>query len=356
MVGVKEQKPNFSQEQYDKLRRCSEENNLSEWNEWRNQNIDTPTIMLEGADLAGANLSGVELWEADLKGANLQGADLKRSALWKADLRDARLEGADLRGAKLIGANCQGATLIGTLLKSTDFTDSNLQEAKIVEAQFQESRLWKANLKGAVIWQSRLQSAKFDLICVDGMTTISACQFDKETDFSGAGLDAASIDPGLKAALKDNIRRIQWQKWFAKGNWAAQALKNCFVRPFWWMTGYGSSTANIIYYFVVLAYLFGSLYFFLELTGCGVVEGLGVAGMPWYHTWLRGLYFSVVTMTTLGFGDLYAMKTSYLGHVLLMVQVILGYVLLGALVTRLGILFTSEAPAAKPTPLKLKDK
>jgi hypothetical protein len=54
-------------------------------------------------------------------------------------------------------------------------------------------------------------------------------------------------------------------------------------------------------------------------------------------------------MTTLGFGDLYALDSSYLGHVLLMLQVIFGYVILGALVTRLGILFTSEAPAARPT-------
>jgi hypothetical protein len=39
-----------------------------------------------------------------------------------------------------------------------------------------------------------------------------------------------------------------------------------------------------------------------------------------------------------------------------MAQVIAGYVLLGALVTRLGILFTGEAPAAAPTPAKANGK
>lgn len=61
----------------------------------------------------------------------------------------------------------------------------------------------------------------------------------------------------------------------------------------------------------------------------------------------RPIYFSVVTMTTLGFGDMYARKGSWLGHVLLTMQVILGYVLLGALVTRFAVLFTAGGPAGK---------
>ena len=64
-------------------------------------------------------------------------------------------------------------------------------------------------------------------------------------------------------------------------------------------------------------------------------------------------------MTTLGFGDMHASKTGdwpgYLGYLLLSVQVIIGYVILGALVTRLGILFTSEAPAAEPTAIEKKN-
>ncbi len=61
----------------------------------------------------------------------------------------------------------------------------------------------------------------------------------------------------------------------------------------------------------------------------------------------RGFYFSVVTMTTLGFGDLAANPLSWWGHGLLMLQVLLGYVLLGALVCRLAVLFQSDGPAEK---------
>jgi len=70
----------------------------------------------------------------------------------------------------------------------------------------------------------------------------------------------------------------------------------------------------------------------------------------------RALYFSVVTMTTLGFGDMYANAHSFwrglFGSVLLVLQVILGYVLLGALVTRFAVLFTASGPTAKFTEAK----
>ena len=61
----------------------------------------------------------------------------------------------------------------------------------------------------------------------------------------------------------------------------------------------------------------------------------------------HALYFSVVTMTTLGFGDIAANPDSWADQTLLMVQVILGYVLLGALVTRFAVLFTAGGPAGK---------
>ncbi|WP_079854908.1 ion channel [Vibrio parahaemolyticus] len=49
-------------------------------------------------------------------------------------------------------------------------------------------------------------------------------------------------------------------------------------------------------------------------------------------------------MTTLGFGDISANLTSSLGQILVMLQVILGYVILGALISVLSNLFTSDGP------------
>jgi len=52
----------------------------------------------------------------------------------------------------------------------------------------------------------------------------------------------------------------------------------------------------------------------------------------------------------------YSHRDNRLGQVVLMGQVILGYVLLGALVTRLAVLFTADGPAGRCTPMDEETK
>ena len=88
--------------------------------------------------------------------------------------------------------------------------------------------------------------------------------------------------------------------------------------------------------------LFALLYYFVE----GLVADLHVTGHSVTH-FIRPCYLSIVTMTTLGFGYMYANRTSWTGHILLILQVLLGYVLLAALVTRFAVLFTAGGPAGR---------
>ena len=61
-------------------------------------------------------------------------------------------------------------------------------------------------------------------------------------------------------------------------------------------------------------------------------------------------------MTTLGFGDMYANADTLIrgifGHIVLTLQVLLGYIMLGALVTRFAVLFTAGGPAGKFTEIE----
>ena len=66
-------------------------------------------MVLEDANLRGANLRDADLRGASLEGANLWGADLEDANLRGANLEDANLEGANLWGANLEGANLRGA-------------------------------------------------------------------------------------------------------------------------------------------------------------------------------------------------------------------------------------------------------
>lgn len=296
----------FSQQQYEMLKRCSDKKDMTEWNEWCEKNPNEK-IWLEGAGLTEAHLEG-----ADLAFAHLEGAYLSKAHLEGAGLTEAHLEGADLEFARLEGAN-----------------------------------LVYAHLEGANLRFAYLEGADFAVGVVDGSTLLWECTIDRETNFRGVGLGGVRIDSRTKQLLEYNIRRMNWEDWY-KGH----AKLKWLVKPFWWMSDYGLSTGRIIATFFVLAFVFANIYYHWgRIARPGIVENLfvdhnGVA-IQWWLVPLRTLYFSIVTQTTLGFGDMYANAHSIFGHILLSIQVMLGYVLLGALITRFAVLFTAGGPAGR---------
>ena len=390
------EKRRFSQEQYDMLLRCSEKKDITEWNEWRMNNQREEILMqyanlykacLKGANFEGAYLREVDLRYADLEGANVQGANLRGAHmdgvnLRGAHLRDARLERAFLQYAHLEEANFTDAhpkptaTDVRRLLsgcghlENAFLADAHLENSKLCYAHLEHATLINAHLKGADLFGADLEStylaganlesvdlslcdmkgADFVRAVVDGSTSLWKCKVDSHTDFRGVGLDSCRIDAGTKQLLKYNIRRMNWEKWY-KEHW----FWRWPFRLFWLFSDYGASGKRVVGVFFLLAFLFAGIY-----SNCaywrppGIVSNLEVqpeTGEAAWHYFLRApvraVYFSIVTMTTLGFGDMYANKGSIAGHVILAVQVILGYVLLGALITRFAVLFTAGGPAGK---------
>ncbi len=204
---------------------------------------------------------------------------------------------------------------------------------------------------------------------VDSSTLLWKCEVNRHsqsedskkrgTDFREVGLDSVRIDPGTKQLLEYNIRRMNWEEWYPKQHWPLRWL----VRKFWQISDYGISTKRIIKTFFKWALVFALFYYawgFIDYYFVGIKDYPGIVTdlfvledkQEAVSCWLvpfRAIYFSIVTMTTLGFGDMYANAHSFFrglfGHALLALQVILGYVLLGALVTRFAVLFTAGGPA-----------
>ena len=292
------------------LKRCSDKKDITEWNDWRQNHLGT-SVVLQGGDLKGLHLKGANLIDAELQGTYLASAKLQKADFTRAKLQDTTFKYAYLQGANLVS--------------------------------------------------TKLQGAKFNFAIVDGETFMGTrCEIDRETDFTDVALDDARINSGLKESLKYNIRRKNWITWSKQGSWIRRILKRP-VRYLWWISDYGRSTTRIIKTFFAFSLGFAMIYWVWGLV-CppGVVQnlfeidngrtipesiGCGMAA-------LRSVYFSIVTMTTLGFGDMHARASSVAGYILLIVQVFFGYVLLGALITRLGILFMGEGPCAEFTPIE----
>jgi hypothetical protein len=347
-------------DQYDMLKRCHEKRDMTEWNEWRKdgqwdqqRGYKDEDIHLEGAKFSEWYLKGALLstdttigvhGKVYLKDANFMGADLEHAELDFAHLEGANFNNAILKGASLYEARLQGAHLHRAHLEGV-----NLRFAHLESAGFS-----LAHLEGAQLIAAQMANALLQAATVDGSTLIWKCEVNRRsskqdgTDFSGVGLNNARIDPGTKQLLEYNIRRMNWEDWYKQ-----HLFLTWPVRLFWSLSDYGLSTWRIIIWFFGLAAFFATIY---ANCACwwpgGIVSNLTVEPhSPIWHYFLllllRPIYFSVVTMTTLGFGDMYANTQSIWGHVLLTVQVILGYVLLGALVTRFAVLFTAGGPAGR---------
>lgn len=333
--GQPEKELTCDPKQLELLLKCSKKKDMAEWNKWREENPDED-IWLQGANLAKAHLK-----DAVLKSARLKGANLRFSHLEGANLRDAHLEGTDLRYSHL-----EGADLALARLEGVDLHRAHLEGARLDDAQLKGANFRFAHLEGAELFRAYLEGADFTASILDGLTLFWQCSVDRKTDFRIVGLESCRINEDIKHLLQYNKRRMNWEDWYegeSEKKWVRKIhqLLTFPVRLFWFLSDYGRSTIRILVVFLALAIVFALAYW--GKPDCVMVNGQ-VGGLV---NFLHALYFSVVTMTTLGFGDIAANPASGCGQVLLMLQVFCGYFLLGAIVTRLSILFTAGGPAGR---------
>lgn len=343
--------------------------------------IDFRRAYLRRVDLSGSNLRGAQLEGAHLQGANLSSAHLEGANLMNAHLEwtilgQAHLEGANLRFAHLSGPDSmhtmihlEGADLRDTYMEDVyfecaymqgaDFRGAFMEGAELRHCKMEHANLEGARLGGTCIVLSDFRSASFRDVHVNGKTRITKSRANHQTDFTNVSLDACLIDAGLKQDLEYARRRIGWESWYRSVEfnrvpyeknsrvfkWAIRHL----VAIFWLMSDYGRSEVSILKSFFGWSIVFALIYW---IGGDGMVHGLipaDAAGnpldVPYWMQPARALYFSLVTMTTLGFGDMHADPGSICGYLFVTLEVLMGYVLLGALVTRLSVLFTAGGPA-----------
>lgn len=365
---------------------CIENENAKEWNQYKRKNRK------EQFDLSKYDLKQKKLEQFDLKNMNFSEADLSESEFKLCAFDKSNLEKINGFGVKFINCSFVSSKLkdsvfsMAVFLESdfryTDFTNAKIHQvdfencksdyANFILASFNNtslmnSRFAYADLRGCEILACELNGAYFEATVVDGSTVIWDCYYDEKTDFTGVGLSNARIEPALLSSFQCNIRRIWWTQWYAH-NYACQlneqsnkaalyfsklrckmkyifySIIHFIVRGFWWITDYGSSTTRLLVVFALTTLFYALLYVnFPWLTNDIVLnqEGFSVLGFS------RALYFAVIVMTSVGFGDVAASHQSTIGHLVIILQSLSGYILLGAFLVRIGILFQGEFPVDK---------
>lgn len=286
---------------------------------------------LRGASLAGVDLSGADLTRADLSGADLTGAKLIGAVLHEANLESASLVGADCSGADLSrcsatqasfgGANLVGACLRSAGLHATSFARADLRRADLDGAQMTETRLVDARLEHADFSRADLTCADLARVHVRGasfrfcaLTGSRLADIDgyERADWIGADLREADFRGAMLLRRHVQDESYLWE-------WRHASRRNRLLYPLWKATSdCGRSFGRWGGCIAVLAVVFSVVYALLPID------------YGPHATALSPVYFSIVTLTTLGFGD--ALPTTAGGQLAVMAEVSLAYVMLGGLI------------------------
>ena len=299
--------------------------------------LDLRGIDLSGEQLAGVNLSKCDLRDANLAECNLEranlswaqldGANLFKARLGECEFLNAGLKGvdltecqaqrtgfgrADLSDAVLLGSDLSHATFGNACLNHTDFRAANLQGAR-----FREADLTRTNFAAADLRRADFQSSLVE-----------------EADFCDADLREAHLK-GIKGYLKANwlgadIRSVNFcgaymvRRYIMDENFLYEfRTQNAFsglLFKIWWLTSdCGRSFLRWGLWTVAVAVIFAFIFSFLEID------------YGEHPTRLSPLYYSFVTLTTLGYGDV--VPASIPAQIVSVIEVVVGYVALGGLLS-----------------------
>lgn len=226
-------------------------------------------------DLSGINLvnrtskQGFQLINSDLYRANLASAhlfmlDLSGSSLMKANLCGANLHYANLTGCNLLGVNLKGAKT-----EHVEWGKMLNQEAQAIKASSRENQI-DLYQQAEEIYRNLRQTSERQ-----GLFESAGHFFQKEM----------------------TMRRRQLPRYSFKRNFSKLVDLFC---------GYGKRPVRVILFSLLIIVFFATLYFFAGLSFSGDSLAFNPKLSFWENTkiYFSALYFSVVTFTTLGYGDL----------------------------------------------------
>lgn len=288
--------------------------------------------------LKNANLSRVDLSGADLSRADLENADLSRS-----NLSDSIFFDANLKGAELLGANLSSADLTGANVEGADLTRANLFRARLWHANLKNSNLIEADLSRADLWNASLHGVKLWRTITTEALSITKNSF--QSPGRGLGVSHRINEDGILSAeeayriLKGyfisngryndaswaSFREKRMERLLLKKRKSLAYIPNLIMN---FLCGYGEKPSRIILSSSVVISIYAIIFSSLDAVN---LSSLSTYKMSFYDY----LYFSIVTFTTVGYGD-FIPKASALFRLLSASEAFLGAFMIGLFVFTLA--------------------
>jgi uncharacterized protein YjbI with pentapeptide repeats len=305
------------------------------WNRWREENpaaeIDFSSAKLDGADLSSMNLRNANFSHASVKHANFASADLSKATFALADLEGALFLFAILSDADMRGANLQNASLEDAKLAGADLSHANLKGAILAHADCRNIDLVHADLTGVNLKGANLESARVASVVHDRkgfFKTLRQARFspvriwEKRYDLL---LGTTCRCKGVHTASCYGSQRFRF--FLEDQDYLEELLETRWGKPtlfIWWvLADCGRSMMRWAGWSLLFVLVFATVYWKMG------AHHFHVANLPF--NLMTMVYYSMVTFTTLGFGDV-APKTDF-AALLITAEVIIGYIMLGGLIS-----------------------
>ena len=315
--------------------------------EFRPEHFEEVEGDVYGAVFRGANLPQ----DARFAGQRFPRSDFSGTDLAERDFSDADLSGSDFSNAELRNADFSGANL-----RNADLTDANARGATFEGANLENSELIRTNLRNADIENAALYEIALSDTWINESTELGKlCHYEREE--KSIERDARTIRHheaaawtyrALQQLCEENALPNENRHFYVREKearrklaWETSDYRNAAKAELSrWVMEYGGNPWRVVGVSALIVLVFGALYPIvggIQDTATGNIVGFFSADAPadapvWYFTgpFLKGIYFSVVTFTTLGYGDIQP-----LGHwarFLATTEAVLGSMLLALLV------------------------
>jgi len=266
------------------------DSNLCYWHNDELKQETNLTHLLEQRAKDNFPMSGFQLRKANLEGINLVHGGHKEGY---------KLIHADLYRANLKEAHLFGCNLTGTSLMKADLRYANLHCAKLDSCNLLGVRLEGARLEGAT-WGKEIIQEK---MAREAKTQAEKMDYWQQSEEIYRNLRKASEQAGLFETSGHFFEREMVMRRYLMPMFSSKRFYSKVVDIF---CGYGERPIRVVMFSLFAIITFGLLY-----AGIGVHDGEEVLKWRANYTFsenimqlLTCLYFSVVTFTTLGYGDL----------------------------------------------------
>ncbi len=235
-----------------------------------------------GLQLERANLTAVNL----VNHSDSQGFDLSESNFYRANLKGAHLFNANLNHANLMKA---------------DLTESNLHFTTLKQANLLGVKWSQARIEHMEIGSSLLQETEALRYIKSGQTE-RALDYYEQAEEIYRDLRKVSEQQGLFSMSGEFIQKELRMRRFQMPFFSVRRFLSKLIDLF---CGYGEAPLRVVFFSIGLIFITSFFYLFLGLSFQGEYFSYQTINskQDQFIFWLDCVYYSVVTFTTLGYGD-----------------------------------------------------